>query len=190
MDRTPILTEFLSAALAAIVVLLLSLLILPPGLAVISGLLGLAMLVIALADSRCFIVPDVLSLPAIIVGLLASGRLLDPASGALVSSHHVIGMIVGGISFWLVRVAYAWLRGQEGLGLGDVKLAAAAGAWVGWQELANVVLLASSLALAVITLVSLVRGKPVSATDKLPFGCFLAPSIWLVWFFGVYSRAA
>jgi len=184
------LTEFLSAALAAIVVLLLSLLILPPGLAVISGLLGLAMLVIALADSRCFIVPDLLSLPAIVGGLLASGRLLDPASSTLVSSDHVIGMVAGGLGFWLVRVAYAWLRGQEGLGLGDVKLAAAAGAWVSWQELANVVLLASSLALAAITLVSLVRGESVSATDKLPFGCFLAPSIWLVWLLGVYSRTA
>jgi leader peptidase (prepilin peptidase)/N-methyltransferase len=171
-------------------VVMVSFSVLPLGAAIASCLLGLAMLGIVLADSRWFIVPDALSLPAIVAGLLASGRLLDPASDALTSGHHVIGMIAGGLGFWLIRVAYAWLRGQEGLGLGDVKLAAAAGAWVGWQELANVVLLASSLALAAITLVSLARGRPVSATDKLPFGCFLAPSVWLVWLLGVYSRTS
>lgn len=190
MERLTNLTVSPSVVASAMAVVVVSFSLLPLVAAVASCLLGLAMLGIVVADSRSFIVPDLLSLPAIVGGLLASGRLLDPASSTLVSSDHVIGMVAGGLGFWLVRVAYAWLRGQEGLGLGDVKLAAAAGAWVGWQELANVVLLASSLALAVITLVSLVRGKPVSATDKLPFGCFLAPSIWLVWFFGVYSRAA
>lgn len=190
MGRTIIWTTPSLIAVSATAVAAVSLAMLPLGMAFASCMLGLAMLGIVVADSRSFIVPDLLSLPAIVGGLLTSGRLLDPASSTLVSSDHVIGMVAGGLGFWLVRVAYAWLRGQEGLGLGDVKLAAAAGAWVGWQELANVVLLASSLALAVITLVSLVRGKPVSATDKLPFGCFLAPSIWLVWFFGVYSRAA
>lgn len=188
MDRLTNLTVSPSIVASAMAVVVVSFSLLPLVAAVFSCLLGLAMLGIVVADSRWFIVPDVLSLPAIVVGLLASGSLLNPASDTFASSHHVIGMVAGGLGFWLVRVAYAWLRQQEGLGLGDVKLAAAAGAWVGWQELANVVLLASSLALAAITLVSLVRGKSVSATDKLPFGCFLAPSIWLVWLLGVHSR--
>ena len=177
------------AVVFATAVVILSFSVLPPAVAVASCLLGLAMLAIALADSRWFIVPDVLSLPAIVAGLAASGRLLDPASSALANGDHVVGMIAGGLGFWLVRVAYVWVRQQEGLGLGDVKLAAAAGAWVGWQDLANVVLLASSLALAAITLACLVRDQRVSATDKLPFGSFLAPSIWLIWLVGVYGRA-
>lgn len=185
MNQSPQLTLTLLALVSAAAVVAISFSVLSFGFAVVSCLLGLAMLAIALADSRWFIVPDVLSLPAILIGLLASGRLLDPSSSALVSSHHVIGMVAGGVAFWLIRVAYARIRQQEGLGLGDVKLAAAAGAWVGWQDLANVVLLASSLALAAITLASLVRGRQVSSTDKLPFGCFLAPSIWLVWILSV-----
>ena len=185
MNRTPPLTLLLVTLVSAMTVVVVSFSVLSLGIAVVSCALGLVMLAIALADSRWFIVPDVLSLPAIPAGLLASGRLLDPSSIVLASSHHVIGMIAGGFAFWLIRVAYARVRQQEGLGLGDVKLAAAAGAWVGWQELANVVLLASSLALAAITLASLVRRRQVSSTDKLPFGCFLAPSIWLVWLLGV-----
>ena len=188
MDRSVGVSISIAALVFASAVVILSFSILPWVVALTSCVLGLAMLAIAIADSRWFIVPDVLSLPAIIAGLAASGHLLDPTNSTWVSSDHVIGMIAGGLGFWLVRVAYAWVRQHEGLGLGDVKLAAAAGAWVGWQELANVILLASSLSLAVITLASLIRDHQVSATDKLPFGCFLAPSIWLVWLVSVYGR--
>ena len=185
MNRSLPLTPILVTLVSATAVVALSFSVLSLELALASSLLGLAMLGVAVADRRWFIVPDVLSLPSIPAGLLASGRLLDPSSSALASGHHVIGMIAGGVAFWLIRAAYARIREQEGLGLGDVKLAAAAGAWVGWQELAHVVLLASSLALAVVTLASLVRGRRVSSTDKLPFGCYLAPSIWIVWLMGV-----
>lgn len=188
MDRSADVTILLSAFVSAATLVVVSFLTLPAVVAAISSILGLAMLGIVLADNRWFIVPDALSLPAIILGLLASGRLVDPVISSLTNSDHIIGMVAGGFGFWLIRTAYAWWRRQEGLGLGDVKLAAAAGAWVGWQDLANVVLLAGSLALAAIAIASLVAGRRISASDKLPFGCFLAPSIWLVWFVGVYSR--
>lgn len=188
MGRTSDGTILLATLVSAISVVVVSLMMLPVLVAATSSILGLAMLGIVLADHRWFIVPDVLSLPAIIIGLLASGRLLDPAVGSLTSSDHVIGMFAGGIGFWLIRAAYAWIRQQEGLGLGDVKLAAAAGAWVGWQELANAVLLAGCIALVSITVASLAGGTRISASDKLPFGCFLAPSIWIVWFVGIYGR--
>ena len=190
MDRSADVTILLSALASAVTLVVVSFMTLPAVVAGISSILGLAMLGIVLADNRWFIVPDALSLPAIIFGLLASGRLVDPAISTLTNTDHVIGMITGGFGFWLIRAAYAWFRQQEGLGLGDVKLAAAAGAWVGWQDLANVVLLAGSLALAAIAAATLVGGRKISTSDKLPFGCFLAPSIWLVWFVGVYSRTA
>jgi leader peptidase (prepilin peptidase)/N-methyltransferase len=161
---------------------------LPLRFALVSCLLGWAMLAIAVIDARRFIIPDVLSLPAIPAGLLASGRLLDPSIDALVPVDHVIGMLAGGIGLWLVRELYFRLRQREGLGLGDVKLAAAAGAWIGWQSLADVVLLAAALALSFIIGLATARGKELAAAARVPFGSFLAPSIWVVWALAALGR--
>jgi leader peptidase (prepilin peptidase)/N-methyltransferase len=139
------------------------------------------MLAIAAIDARRFTIPDALSLPAIPAGLLASGYLLDPASGLLVSLDHVIGACLGGAVFWLVREAYFRFRGREGLGLGDVKLASAGGAWIGWEHLFGAVLLASTVALGLAAALAVVRRKSLSGAERIPFGTFLAPSIWMVW---------
>jgi leader peptidase (prepilin peptidase)/N-methyltransferase len=146
------------------------------------------MLAIAVVDARRFIIPDVLSLPAIPAGLLASGRLMDPSVADLVRVDHVIGMLAGGLGLWLVRAAYFRVRRREGLGLGDVKLAAVAGAWIGWQSLSDAILLAAALALSLAIALALVRGRELSAAAKIPFGCFLAPSIWLVWALAAMGR--
>ena len=96
----------------------------------------------------------------------------------------MIGMLAGGLGLWLVRAVYFRVRQREGLGLGDVKLAAVAGAWIGWQSLSDVILLAAALALSLAIALGLMRGKELSAAARIPFGCFLAPSIWLVWALG------
>jgi leader peptidase (prepilin peptidase) / N-methyltransferase len=183
-------TAKLLALAPALIVVVASFLLLPPALAVASCVLGLAMLAVVFTDFKWFIVPDAISLPAIPIGLFVSGRFLDPSSDALVNSDHVIGMIAGGFSFWLLRALYFAYRRNEGLGLGDVKLAAVAGAWVGWQAISHVLLLASILALSAILMSGWRGERRISATDKLPFGCFLAPSIWAVWFLQVYGRSA
>jgi leader peptidase (prepilin peptidase)/N-methyltransferase len=157
-------------------------------LALVSCLLGWTMLAIAVVDARRFIIPDILSLPAIPAGLVASGRLLEPSMSDLVRVDHVIGMLAGGLGFWLVRALYFRVRQREGLGLGDVKLAAAGGAWTGWQSLSDVILLAAALALGLVVALAVMRGKELSAAAKVPFGCFLAPSIWLVWALATYGR--
>lgn len=157
-------------------------------LAVVSCLLGWIMLAIAVVDARRFIIPDILSLPAIPAGLLASGRLLEPSTSDLVRIDHAIGMLAGGLGLWLVRALYFRIRQREGLGLGDVKLAAAGGAWIGWQSLSDAILLAAAMALSLIIVLAVMRGKELSAAAKVPFGCFLAPSIWLVWALAAYGR--
>jgi leader peptidase (prepilin peptidase) / N-methyltransferase len=169
---------------AALAIVAFSFAVFPLKLALVSCLLGWAMLAIAVVDARRFIIPDVLSLPAIPAGLLASGRLLEPSVAEIVRIDHVIGMLAGGLGLWLVRAAYFRVRQREGLGLGDVKLAAVAGAWIGWQSLSDVILLAAALALSLVIALGLVRGKELSAAARVPFGCFLAPSIWLVWALG------
>jgi leader peptidase (prepilin peptidase) / N-methyltransferase len=182
--------EALVIVLAAMAVAGFSFAVLPLKVAVVSCLLGWAMLAMAVVDARRFIIPDVLSLPTIPAGLLASGRLMDPSAADLVRIDHVIGMLAGGLGLWLVRAAYFRVRGREGLGLGDVKLAAAGGAWIGWQSLSDAILLAAALALSLAIALALVRGKQLSAAAKIPFGCFLAPSIWLVWTLVAMGRMA
>jgi leader peptidase (prepilin peptidase) / N-methyltransferase len=180
----------LISLLAALGILIFSFSALPLSLALVSCLLGWVMLGIAVADAKRFIIPDVLSLPAIPLGLLVSGRFFDASGPAVASIDHAIGMICGGIGLWLVRAAYFRVRRREGLGLGDVKLAAAAGAWLGWQNLSDVFLFAAALALSVVAVQSIIRGKPLSAALRIPFGCFLAPSIWLAWVHEAYGRTS
>ena len=170
-----------AAAVLGIGVAALSFYNLSPGAALVSCALGWTMLVIAVIDAQRFTIPDALSLPAIPAGLLASGHLLDPAGGLLVSLDHVIGACVGGAVFWLVREAYFGWRRREGLGLGDVKLASAGGAWIGWEHLFGVVLLAATVALGLAAALAVLRHKSLSGAERIPFGTFLAPSIWIVW---------
>jgi leader peptidase (prepilin peptidase)/N-methyltransferase len=179
------------AAVAAVVggigIAALSFYVFAPRAALVSCLLGWAMLAIAIVDAQRFTIPDVLSLPAIPVGLLASGGLLDPWSTQLVSLDHVAAAGLGAAGFWLVREAYWRWRGREGLGLGDVKLAAAAGAWTGWEHLADVVLLAAAGGLSFAIALALARHGRLSGSERLPFGTFLAPSIWVVWYVRAYA---
>jgi leader peptidase (prepilin peptidase)/N-methyltransferase len=69
----------------------------------------------------------------------------------------------------------------EGIGLGDVKLAAAAGVWLDWLPLAVAVEMAVLAALAGYMLRQIIKRRPLRATGALPFGLYLAPSIWLGW---------
>lgn len=140
------------------------------------------MLAIALSDVRTLIVPDILCLPAIAVGLIASGQLLHPDVKLIVHPDHLIGTAVGFAAFYGLRESYYYLRGREGMGLGDTKLAAAAGAWVGWQDLPLVVLLASAGLLAVVLIARIISPRwRISPNLRLPFGAALAPAIWAIW---------
>jgi leader peptidase (prepilin peptidase) / N-methyltransferase len=83
----------------------------------------------------------------------------------------------------MLRWAYWLLRRQEGIGLGDAKLLAASGAWVSWEGLPSVLLVASVAALAS-TLLRHKRGGSISLVDRVPFGAFLCLGTWLVWLYG------
>jgi leader peptidase (prepilin peptidase)/N-methyltransferase len=84
-------------------------------------------------------------------------------------------------AFLCLRALYRHVRGREGLGLGDVKLAGVAGVWLDWPMAAVAVEIAALAALAVYVARPLYRGGPVNSTTKLPFGLFLAPAIWVAW---------
>ena len=91
-------------------------------------------------------------------------------------------MLCGG-AFLLLRETYFRLRNVEGLGLGDVKLAAAAGIWLGWQLFAVAVMLAAFAALVWVAGRSLAGGG-WQRQQKIPLGVFLAPMVFVCWYGG------
>jgi leader peptidase (prepilin peptidase)/N-methyltransferase len=153
-----------------------------PIVALISCVLGWWMLAIAAIDAEQFIIPDILSLPAIPVGLLITlGMSGDPSFGGEDVLMHIGAAGLGAIALLGIREFYRRWRGREGLGLGDIKLAAAAGAWTGYQGLGHVLLLSCVLAFAYVLLLNARNLRAIQGSTALPFGVFLGPSIWLVW---------
>jgi len=125
------------------------------------------LLILAWTDALTGLLPDALTLPLLWLGLLIN---LDHTFAALPDA--VIGAAVGYLFFWLIHQIFLLLTRREGLGYGDFKLLAASGAWLGWQALAGIVLLASVSAL----IVTVVRRWRNGATmgQALYYGPYLA----------------
>jgi leader peptidase (prepilin peptidase)/N-methyltransferase len=149
--------------------------------ALVSCLLGWAMLAIAVVDAQRFIVPDVLSLPAIPGGLVVTWLLDDGYAAHSLLLEHLGAAALGGAVLYAVKELYYRWREREGLGLGDVKLAAVAGAWTGFAGLGHVLLLASLMAIGYVLILNARNLRTLSATTAIAFGVFLAPAIWFVW---------
>jgi leader peptidase (prepilin peptidase)/N-methyltransferase len=156
-----------------------------PGL--VEFMLGWTLLVLAVTDLSALRLPDLLTLPLIGVGLLAAavgqsggGGSLHFAPDALAS--HLIGAGAGYGALAGLALAFRRARGMDGLGLGDAKLAAAAGAWLGWRALPLTVLVACGLAFLAVG-VRLARKGRRSLAEPLPFGAPFALAIWLGWLF-------
>jgi prepilin signal peptidase PulO-like enzyme (type II secretory pathway) len=93
-----------------------------------------------------------------------------------------LGALIGGGVIWLLRAAHFWSRGFEGMGLGDVKLMAVIGAFLGWQSAILVIILGSLLG-SIVGLVLARKSRDVMKT-ALPFGVFLGPAAIFALFFG------
>jgi leader peptidase (prepilin peptidase)/N-methyltransferase len=140
--------------------------------------LGWTLLTLAVIDCRELVLPDTITLPLIPTGLVVAWA-IDP--GLLLG--HALGALAGFASLAAIASVYHWARGREGLGLGDAKLLAAAGAWLGWQALPSVVLIAATSGLAVALATALGGGK-LAWTSQITFGPHLALAFWLVWLCG------
>ncbi|HLY53026.1 MAG TPA: A24 family peptidase [Steroidobacteraceae bacterium] len=129
------------------------------------------------------LLPDSLTVSLLWLGLMLS--LWGPQDGAAVPvdlRSSVIGAAAGYLSLWSVYHLFRLLTGKEGMGYGDFKLFAALGAWLGWQMLLPVMLIAAVVGalvgIALLTLRRQDRATPIA------FGPFLAASGWLVLMFG------
>jgi len=167
--------------LAALGVALWSIVVAPGWLAWATAGLGWTLLALAVIDQRHMILPDVLSLPLIPAGLAVAA--LTPMGDL---NHHMAGIIAGAASLGAIAWIYQRVRGREGLGLGDVKLFAAAGAWVGWQGLASVLLIGAAAGLAAACIAAPAKGVP-GAREPVAFGPYLALGLWMTWLYGPVS---
>jgi leader peptidase (prepilin peptidase) / N-methyltransferase len=142
--------------------------------------LALLMLAIAVSDVRHFIVPDALSASAFILGLIFAG-LFDDAPLAEAILMCLLRAAAAALPLLALMLFYEWWRERPGLGLGDVKLAAVAGAWLDWFSIVAVIEVAALAALMAYAVWRYVLHRPIVATTPLPFGLFLAPAIWAGW---------
>ena len=143
-----------------------------------TSVLGWALLALLVMDWRRFILADALTLPLIPAGLAVAWR-IDPDSVV----WHVAGAAAG-LAF-MVGVAWTYraIRGRDGLGFGDAKLMAGAGAWVGLEGLTTVLLYGPLLSLALVAGGQL-AGRRVTRETPIPFGVGLAAGFWLTWLYG------
>ncbi len=179
----------LAVELAAVLVALWALAVLPGWLALAGAGLGWTLLALAWIDARALLLPDALTLPLAVAGLAVAWA-IDPA----IVVDHLIGVVVGFAAFAAVAALYRRLRGRDGLGLGDAKLLGALGAWVGWPGLPTIVLYAAGAGLLWALARPRVRSGAGSGGNgrairldparRLPFGPFLCLAGWLVWLYG------
>jgi leader peptidase (prepilin peptidase)/N-methyltransferase len=182
-DDEPLLSHFAVAGCAAfaLAVTAAALAVVPPPAAVATGVLALLMALITLTDLKHFIIPDVLSFPAVPLGIVANIAAFHRDDWTAGLTESLIGAVLAGGSFYLLRAGWLRLRGFEGLGLGDVKLAAAAGAWLGPGLLAPACLAAALAGLVAVGIMALLPGRRVAMHDQIPFGSFIAPVVLLFW---------
>jgi leader peptidase (prepilin peptidase)/N-methyltransferase len=136
-----------------------------------------ALIVITLIDLYHQIIPDVISLPGIGVGILAS--LFIPQITLL---NSLIGILLGGGSLFLVATIYQWLFKREGMGGGDVKLLAMIGAFLGWKAVILTILLGSLLGSISGIIIMVSKGKDFKYA--IPFGPFLSLGAVIALFYG------
>jgi leader peptidase (prepilin peptidase)/N-methyltransferase len=159
-----------------------------PGLLLLARLLfGCAMVVLFAIDLQHKILPNVITLPGIVAGLLVGGV---AGPGWLAS---LIGAAAGGGVLWAIAEVYYRVRGEEGLGMGDVKMLAMIGAFLGWKLMLLTLVLASFS--GTLVGVGVLVFKKASLKYALPFGTFLAVGALVAaavgdpivtWYLGLY----
>lgn len=128
-------------------------------------------------DIDTLLLPDKLTLPFMWAGILLALVGISPVS----LQNAVLGAMAGYLSLWIVFQLFKLITGKEGMGYGDFKLLAALGAWLGWQSLPMLILLASVA--GAIGGILMMRFKQAKNDTPLSFGPYLAVAGWvgLLW---------
>lgn len=140
-------------------------------------LLTWALLALAIIDADTGLLPDSITLPLLWIGLLAATQ-----NVFCTLEEAVFGAVGGYMALWLVFHGFRLLTGKEGMGFGDFKLLAALGAWLGWQQLPLILLLASGVGATVGLCLILFRQHDRQV--PIPFGPYLAAAGWIALLWG------
>jgi leader peptidase (prepilin peptidase)/N-methyltransferase len=143
-----------------------------------------ALVALTVIDLDHQILPDLITIPLLWLGLLASlawqPGLVPPIPTAPVSA--ILGAAAGYLSLWSVYWAFKLLTGKEGMGYGDFKLFGALGAWMGWQLLPMILLLSAFTGAVVGIALIVARGR--DRNIPIPFGPYLAAAGWIALMWG------
>ena len=132
---------------------------------------------IAVIDARYFLIPDALNAAGIALGLAYVALAADDVAEGLAAAG-IRGLLLG-LLFLGLRTGYRALRGRDGLGLGDVKLAVLAGVWLEVTAIPIAIEIAALSALLAYALRRRATGRALRFDGRLPFGLFLAPAVWI-----------
>ena len=144
-------------------------------------LFGCVLVTLALVDYQTKLLPDVLTLPMIWLGLIIQ---LFPDTRTVGLEWALIGAVAGYLPLWLLAHGYRLLRGRDGLGMGDLKLLAAMGAWSGPLILPMVIVVASVLAIGVFLLAWCIQRRRGGLQEERPFGPWIVLAYGIVLVFG------
>lgn len=139
-------------------------------------LFAASLLAIIFIDIQHQIIPDVISVPGVVIGFAGSF-----ANDLVTWQQSGLGVLLGGGMLYAIAAGYLLCTGREGMGGGDIKLLGMIGGFLGWQSLLFVVFF-SSLTGTVIGLFAVIKGGKGRKT-RIPFGPFLAVSALLFLFF-------
>jgi leader peptidase (prepilin peptidase) / N-methyltransferase len=147
-----------------------------------------ALVVVTFIDLDHQIIPNAITYPGIPLGVLAS--LVLPGMGPLDS---LIGILVGGGVLLAVALIFEWIRKKEGMGLGDVKLLAMIGSFLGWKAVVLTLLVSSFVGAVIGYAVLRFSGKDMQ--HPIPYGPFLVlgaliyllgdGASWVNWYLGL-----
>jgi leader peptidase (prepilin peptidase)/N-methyltransferase len=156
----------------------LSFILLPLPVSAFAAALGIIAVLIAVVDLDRYIIPDSAVLAMLVLGLGLAAVEAGSNWGSALAEAGLRAAVTGGL-FYLLGAGYRRLTGIDGLGLGDVKLAAAAGPWLMWPTLPFAVAVAAVGALLTTGARAMLLREELRMKQELPFGAFLAPAIWM-----------
>ena len=159
----------------------------PPGWPMAAWFLyACGLILLALVDQQTKLLPDVLTIPLLWLGLLMQ---IFPETASFGLELAVIGAVLGYVPLWLLAQAYRLIRGRDGLGMGDLKLLAAMGAWSGPWVLPQVIFGAALLAILGFLLERLLRRRCGGLQEERPFGPWLILAYGLIVFTPISGMA-
>lgn len=145
--------------------------------ALVYAVLFSSLVVVTFIDLSHQIVPDVITLPGMVLGLIAASTVLPPGP-----INSLIGLFLGGGLFYLVAILSIALLKKEGMGGGDIKLIAMIGAFLGWKGMLLTIFLAALAGSIIGLFLVFIRGR--DRAEPIPFGPFLALGAMISLFWG------